>query len=93
MRGVGASTRIFELLRAADPPPPVPAPVMAAQEVHTTTAPVPPGLVELRGVRFRYPTRPDALILEHLDLVCKPGCAHCATTHTRATSAGSCDDV
>ena len=59
----GASARIFELLDRQ--------PAMAA----SGGGPVPPGKghVVFSGVRFAYPTRPDAPVLHGLDLELRPG--------------------
>jgi len=62
MRGVGASTRIFEL---KDRKPAVP---LSGGFVPTTLE----GRVELRDVTFRYPTRPDVAILQKSSMVFAP---------------------
>jgi ABC transporter fused permease/ATP-binding protein len=63
MRAGGASERVFELL---DRPPEIP----VAGGLRPETA---IGRIELDGVGFAYPGRPDVPVLEGLDLVIDPG--------------------
>jgi len=67
MRGVGASTRIFEL---KDRKPVVP---LSGGFVPATLE----GRVELRDVTFRYPTRPDVAILQKSSMVFAPKYGPC----------------
>ncbi|WP_412564003.1 ABC transporter transmembrane domain-containing protein [Thalassobius sp. MITS945101] len=64
-RAAGATERLVELLNAedtvADPAQPVPAPANAT------------GQITFEDVSFRYPTRPDASALDHVDLTIQPG--------------------
>lgn len=64
-RAAGATERLVELLNAedtvADPAQPVPAPDSAT------------GQITFEDVSFRYPTRPDASALDHVDLAIQPG--------------------
>jgi len=64
-RAAGATERLVELLNAedtvADPAQPVPAPANAT------------GQITFKDVSFRYPTRPDASALDHVDLTIQPG--------------------
>eukprot|EP00741_Cyanophora_paradoxa_P017211 tig00020961_g16623.t1 len=63
MRAVGASARVFEILER------VPAvPCSGGRRLERLE-----GHVELRGVVFRYPTRPEAEVLSGLDLAIHPG--------------------
>nr|WP_216627298.1 ABC transporter transmembrane domain-containing protein [Corallococcus exercitus] len=63
MRASGAAERVFELM---DRPPAIPA---NEGERPATVE----GLVELRGVHFAYPTRPDVPVLQGIDLTLKAG--------------------
>jgi ATP-binding cassette subfamily B protein len=63
MRAVGAAERVFELLDRA---PAIP-PQGGTKPAHTL------GKVELQGVRFSYPTRPDVTVLEGVDLTIAAG--------------------
>jgi ABC transporter fused permease/ATP-binding protein len=63
MRAAGAAERVFELL---DRVPAIPA--------HGGALPVEvTGKVELAGVRFAYPTRPDVTVLDGVNLAIAPG--------------------
>ncbi len=65
MRAIGASSRIAELLREV---PAIRAPA------HPIALPQPPrGALAMRGVEFRYPTRPEAAALHDFSLVVRPG--------------------
>ena len=65
MRAIGASSRIAELLREV---PAIRAPA------HPVALPQPPrGALAMRGVEFRYPTRPDVAALHDFSLVVRPG--------------------
>ena len=65
LRGAGAASRIAELLREtpeiARPAAPIPLPVPVA------------GALAFEGVRFHYPTRPDAAAIDDLTLTIRPG--------------------
>ena len=63
-KAVGASKRVFELL---DREPAI----LGAGEGHTL--PTVRGEIGLHGVHFAYPTRPDAPVLQGLDLALHPG--------------------
>jgi len=63
MNARGASTRVFELL---DREPAMP---LSGGDKPAEVA----GRVELRGVRFAYPARPDAAALDGVDLSIEPG--------------------
>jgi ABC transporter fused permease/ATP-binding protein len=63
MRASGAAERIFELL---DRTP-------AIAPTGGVTLPRVEGAVELRGVSFHYPTRPDVPVLRGIDLAIRPG--------------------
>ncbi len=63
MRAAGAAERVFELI---DRVPTI------APRGGLTPAGV-EGRVELRGVKFAYPSRPEAMVLDGLDLVLAPG--------------------
>jgi ATP-binding cassette subfamily B protein len=65
LRGAGAASRLSELLRER---PEIAAP---AQPVALPVRPL--GTLRFETVRFRYPTRPDVLALENLDLCVAPG--------------------
>lgn len=64
-RAAGATERLVELLNVedtvADPAQPVPAPASAT------------GQITFEDVSFRYPTRPDASALDHVDLTIQSG--------------------
>ena len=64
-RAAGATERLVELLQTedsvADPAAPAPVPVPVRGEI------------ALRGVAFRYPTRPEASALDGIDLTIRPG--------------------
>lgn len=64
-RAAGATERLVELLQTedtvADPAAPLPVPAAVRGEI------------ALRGVAFRYPTRPDAPALDGVDLTIRPG--------------------
>ncbi len=65
MRAIGASSRIAELLREV---PAIQAPA------HPVALPVPPrGALSVRGVEFRYPTRPEVAALHDFTLNVRPG--------------------
>jgi ATP-binding cassette subfamily B protein len=61
-RAAGASQRVFELIDAAPP-----------QDVHGRRLEAPKGLIRFDAVRFAYPTRPDAMILDGFELTLEPG--------------------
>ncbi|MCA9543371.1 MAG: ATP-binding cassette domain-containing protein [Myxococcales bacterium] len=62
MRAIGASERVFEFIERAPAQPP------GGQK-----PPQVAGKVTFDGVRFRYPSRPDHPVLEHIDLTLQPG--------------------
>ena len=64
MRGVGASTRIFEL---KDQQTAIPIAGGA------TVVPL-AGHVQFKDVHFRYPTRPESAILRGINITFEPGC-------------------
>ncbi len=63
MKAVGAADRVFTLLDRA---PKIP-PHGGERPEHVN------GHVELLGARFAYPTRPEVVVLDHLDLTLHPG--------------------
>ncbi len=63
MRASGAAERVFELMDRA------PAIPTSGGERPTATE----GRVELQGVRFSYPARPDVTVLQGIDLNIEPG--------------------
>ena len=63
MRAGGASERVFELL---DRPPEIPVEGGLRPEAAV-------GRIELDGVGFAYPSRPDVVVLDGLDLAIDPG--------------------
>ena len=62
MRAIGASERVFEFIERAPAQPP------GGQK-----PPQVAGKVTFDGVRFRYPSRPDHPVLEHIVLTLQPG--------------------
>jgi ABC transporter fused permease/ATP-binding protein len=64
MRATGAAERVFELI---DRTPVIPA------RGGTVPPGAPLGKVELVGVRFAYPMRPEVVVLDGLDLALEPG--------------------
>ena len=73
MRGVGASTRIFELL-AQKPAIPIAGGARPEQLQ---------GHVQFQNVQFRYPTRPETAVLRGLTITCEPGYANTSESHKR----------
>ncbi len=63
MKASGAAERIFELLDRTPAIPPTGGLELSSIE----------GLVEFEGVTFSYPTRPDARVLNGINLTVKPG--------------------
>ncbi len=63
-RAAGATERLVELLEAVDPVQDPPEPKVPA-EVR--------GEIRFEGVEFRYPARPDAPVLDGIDLAVAPG--------------------
>ena len=63
MKASGAAERIFELIDRRPAIPPTGGRELAAIE----------GRVDFEGVTFSYPTRPDARVLNGIDLAVKPG--------------------
>ncbi len=64
-RAAGATERLFEILEAPAYLPEPAQPVVLAAPVR--------GSVSFERVQFRYPSRPDTLALDHLDLQIAPG--------------------
>ena len=64
-RAAGATERLFELL---DAPAEIEAPARP-----TPLPAVSPGALSFQGVSFAYPSHPDRLVLEDLDLAVRPG--------------------
>lgn len=64
-RAAGATERLMELLAAESK--------IAAPENPRTLPEKSPGALQLRGVRFCYPSRPDTLALEDINLAVAPG--------------------
>jgi ATP-binding cassette subfamily B protein len=62
-KAIGAAARVFELIDRQPGIPSSGGAVPARVE----------GGIELRGVRFRYPSRPEAPVLQGLDLALRPG--------------------
>ena len=64
-RAAGATERLVELLQTED---------SVADQAAPAVVPAPlRGEIALRGVNFRYPTRPDAPALDGVDLTIRPG--------------------
>ena len=61
-RAAGASQRVFELIDAAP-----------TQDSSGQRLDQPKGLIRFDAVRFAYPTRPDAMILDDFELALEPG--------------------
>ncbi|WFD35884.1 hypothetical protein MCUN1_002752 [Malassezia cuniculi] len=68
MKGVGAGARVFELVdRKSEIPLGVGRPLNAASVGHHGAH------IEFRDVSFRYPTRPENLVLDHVNIDIAPG--------------------
>jgi ATP-binding cassette subfamily B protein len=65
-RAAGAAARIFELLQTESELPPVP------ESVEPLRRPV-EGSLDIRGLSFRYPSRPDLKVLDRLSVTIKAG--------------------
>lgn len=77
MRGVGAGTRIFDLL-AREP--------VIAPSGGKIVDPSRRGVIKFENVRFAYPRRRDAQVLDGFDLSLKPGSSMalvCVIRHVR----------